>query len=88
LQLPWGKLLQSLEQTYPGHIALLSLEADERRNEATLTAEARNAEAMLAYLEVLKAPPGLKTVVLASHEIQEEDEQRPLRFVVRLGWRE
>jgi hypothetical protein len=36
----------------------------------------------------LKKTSGLKSVVLASHEVQEEDEQRPLRFVLRVGWRE
>lgn len=87
LELPWAHLFRSLEQLRSKHIALISLEADDRRNEATLTAEARTPEAMLAYLEDLKVRAGLQAVVLSSHEVQEEDEQRPLRFVIRLGWR-
>lgn len=87
LTTPWGPLLDRLERTRPGNIALLSLEADDRRREASITAEARSAEDMLAYLERLKNEAGMDGVVLSSHKVQEDDAQRPLRFVLRLEWR-
>ncbi|MCP5277076.1 MAG: hypothetical protein H6935_01790 [Thiobacillus sp.] len=87
LTTPWGALLDKLERTSRGKIALLSLEADDRRREASITAEARSAEDMLAYLEQLKQEAGMDGVVLSSHKILEEDAQRPIRFVLRLEWR-
>ena len=87
LATPWDALFVRLETNVPKGIALLALEADARKTEATLTAEARSARDMLAWVEQLKLEAGFATVVLASHALQENDPQRPLRFVVRLDWR-
>lgn len=87
LDLPWDTLFLRLEQSRPDEIALLSLEADGRKREATLTAEARKPGQMLDYVERLRHQPGLDAVVLSSHAVRQEDPQQPLRFVVRLRWR-
>lgn len=87
LATPWGTFFEKLERTRGNEIALLSLEADDRRKVASVTAEARTAEDMLAYLERLKKEAGPLAVVLASHKLQEDDAQRPLRFVLRMEWR-
>lgn len=87
LSAPWRNLFVRLEESRPKRIALLALEADVRKNEATLTAEARNSKDMLAYIEMLKKEAGFSSVTLASHALQYEDTQHPLRFVLRLGWR-
>lgn len=87
LSAPWGNLFTRLEVSRPKHIALLSLEADARKAEATLTAEARTTNDMLAYVELLKNEAGFSVVTLASHSVQVEDPQQPLRFVLRLAWR-
>ncbi|MBS1147355.1 MAG: hypothetical protein H6R08_1531 [Proteobacteria bacterium] len=87
LAVPWGDLFVRLETHRPKDIALVALEADERKPEATLTAEARSAKDMLAYVELLKGKAGFASVTLASHALQEGDPQRPLRFVLRLVWR-
>jgi uncharacterized iron-regulated membrane protein len=87
LAVPWGDLFVRLETNRPKRIALVALEADARKTEATLTAEARTAKDMLAYVEQLKGEAGFASVTLASHALQEGDPQRPLRFVLRLVWR-
>lgn len=87
LAVPWGELFVRLETNRPKRIALVALEADARKPEATLTAESRSAKDMLAYIEQLKGEAGFASVTLASHAVQEGDPQRPLRFVLRLVWR-
>lgn len=87
LALPWNALFARLEKVQSKKIALLALEADGRKTEATLTAEAKTLNDMLAYIEALKREGGFKSVTLSSHTLQEEDEQLPYRFVLRLGWR-
>lgn len=87
LATPWDALFVRLEANLPKGIALLALEADARKTEATLTAEARSARDMLDWVEQLRMEAGFATVALASHALQENDPQRPLRFVVRLDWR-
>lgn len=87
LATPWGDLLPRLEGNRPKHIALLALEADARRPEANITAEARNPKDMLAWIEQLKDAAGFESVILASHTVRETDPQQPLRFVVRVKWR-
>jgi len=87
LKLPWSDLFVNLEKVQSSRIALLSLEADSRKTEATLTAEAKNLREMLAYIERLKKDAGFKSVVLSSHALREEDPQLPVRFVLRVQWR-
>lgn len=87
LATPWGGLFVRLETTLPKGIALIALEADARKPEASLTAEARTAKDMLAWIEQLKDEAGFASVTLASHALQESDPQQPLRFVLRLAWR-
>jgi hypothetical protein len=87
LRAPWGDLFLRLEANRPKRIALLALEADARKNEATLTAEAKNARDMLAWIDELKDKAGFASVILASHSLREEDPQQPIRFVLRVVWR-
>jgi hypothetical protein len=87
LLVPWGDLFVRLEANRPKRIALVALEADARKTEATLTAEAKNARDMLAWIDELKDKAGFASVTLASHTVREDDPQQPIRFVLRLVWR-
>jgi len=49
-----GELFRRLESNRPARIALLSLDADTRKSEATLNAEARSVKDMLAWIDQLK----------------------------------
>ncbi len=87
LAIPWDALFVRLETNLPKRIALVALEADARKPDATLTAEAMSAQDMLAWVEQLKLEGGFASVTLVSHALQESDPQQPLRFVLRLDWR-
>lgn len=87
LALPWNTLFTRLEKVQSKNIALVSLEADGRKTDATLTAEARTLADMLAYVEVLKKEAGFHSVTLSQHALQEEDRELPYRFVLRIRWR-
>jgi Tfp pilus assembly protein PilN len=87
LQVPWGDLFVRLEANRPKRIALVALEADARKTEATVTAEAKSARDMLAWIDELKDKAGFASVTLASHTVREDDPQQPIRFVLRVEWR-
>lgn len=87
LATPWAGLLARLETTRPANVALLGLTADGRKGTLILTAEARNAAAMVDYLEVLRQQGGFRSVTLTGHTtVQGEDGIEAVHFIVRLGW--
>lgn len=87
LNLPWRELQQSVAEATPKGIALLALEPDPRRQALKITAEAKTADEMIAYIEQLKEQEFFAAAVLARHEIMETDPNRPLRFQVEVQWR-
>lgn len=88
LERPWGDFLTALQQARPDDIALLALEADARRGQFSLTAEAPDYPAMIAYYGTLRDTAGLREVVLAQHGYREDGQARPVRFVLRGRWAE
>lgn len=87
LDVPWGDLFARLEATRPGNIAFLAIDADGRKRNLTLAAEARNAADMIAYLEALRGQGDFGSVVLSGHSVmQADDGSESVRFFVRLGW--
>lgn len=94
LSLAWGNLFDALEQslgsvgTTPGEVALLGIEPDARTGTALVTAEAKDYEAALAYVERLSRAPRLHGVHLVRHELRGEGGRRPLAFSVSVSWKE
>lgn len=86
LNLPWRELQQSVAESTPKSIGLLALEPDPRKQSLKITAEARTADDMIAYIEQLKEQEFFAAAVLARHEIMETDPNRPLRFQVEVQW--
>ena len=86
LNLPWRALQGAIAAATPGSIALLALEPDARRRSMKITAEARTSDAMIAYVEQLKAQELFGAVALLYHEINELDPNRPLRFQIDAQW--
>jgi hypothetical protein len=83
LTVPWGSLIQALEQAASRDVAVLQLQPDAENRVVRLGAQARNAEAMFAYLRRLGAAKGLADVHMLSHQLQREDPQRPVQFSVQ-----
>ncbi len=86
LNLPWRALHDAISAGTPPNIALLALEPDAKRRVIKLTAEARNSDDMIAYVEQLKRQELFAGVSLARHEIGDQDPNRPIRFQLEAEW--
>jgi len=82
LSLPWGRLFQAVEGAAGRQVALIALQPESGQGVVRITAEARDLAEALAFVRRLSATRQLRGVHLAGHQIQTEDAQRPVRFVV------
>jgi hypothetical protein len=82
LSLPWGRLFQAVESAATKQVALIALQPESTRGVMRITAEARDLGEALEFVRRLSATRQLRGVHLASHQIQIDDPQRPVRFVV------
>jgi len=82
LTLPWGTLFESIEKAATSRVALLGLQPDAAQSVVRITAQSRDLSDALEFVRRLEATRRLRGVHLASHQIQEQDPQRPVRFVV------
>lgn len=87
LNLPWRALQDAVASATPSTIALVALEPDARKQTLKITAEARNADEMVAYVEQLKQEEFYLGAGIVRHEINTADPNRPLRFQVEAQWR-
>jgi Tfp pilus assembly protein PilN len=67
-------------------VALLQIESDVDKQHVKISAEARTLGAMLDYLRDLEGRSILSDVYLQSHQIQQQDPERPVRFVLTATW--
>lgn len=86
LEADWGRLFDALEQSRPASVALLRVEAEAARGTLLLSATAKDAAAMLAYLQRLERLPLLSRVALSSHQDEAVDGLRTVRFDLRAQW--
>lgn len=86
LNLPWRALHDAVRAATPATVALLALEPDARKRVLRITAEARNSDDMIAYVEKLQEQDLFGAATLVRHEIGEQDPNRPLRFQVDAEW--
>jgi Tfp pilus assembly protein PilN len=87
LNLPWRGLHDAVQAATPATIALLALEPDAKKSSVRITAEAKNSDDMIAYVEALQRVEWFTTVLLVRHEINEQDANRPIRFQIDAQWR-
>lgn len=86
LNLPWRELQDAVAAATPPSIALLALEPDARKQILKITAEAKNSDEMVGYIELLKQQEFFRSAALARHEIGDQDPNRPIRFQVEAQW--
>ncbi|MDO8653455.1 MAG: hypothetical protein Q7R66_14810 [Undibacterium sp.] len=86
LNLPWQDLQNSLEAATTSKVALLTLEPDAKSRTLKVSAEAKNSDDMLLYIEQLKQQIFFSSVVLVKHETNELDANKPLRFQLDVQW--
>jgi hypothetical protein len=87
LTLPWASLVGTIEEAATKDVAILQLQPDAQQRLLRLTAEARHQEAMLEYLRRLVSGSVLTDVHVVSHQVQQEDSQRPIQFAVQATFR-
>lgn len=86
LNLPWRALYDAIAAATPPGIGMLALEPDARKRSLKITAEAKNSDAMIDYIELLKREELFAGVTLIRHEINEQDPNKPIRFQLDAEW--
>jgi hypothetical protein len=82
---PWAGLMNSLEHT-PPNVALLSIEPSAQKRTVVITAQARDAKAMLTHLKALQQDGQLRSITLVSHQRDDQISGNPLRYRIQGEW--
>jgi len=72
LNVPWPSIFDALERQTPTNVALVAIEPDSRRSAIRIEAEARRADELLEYAEMLEKDPAISRVVPIRHETREQ----------------
>jgi hypothetical protein len=88
LALPWGQLIDSLERASVKEVALLHIQPDAQTRVLRVTASAPREELMLEYLRRLGSTGNFTEVHLLSHQLREDEPNRPIQFAVQASFRE
>jgi len=86
LDTPWPALFAAIETAYDDNVTLLGVEPEPERREVRLLAEAKDAEAMLAYVRQVRQSPVLRDAWLVNHQVNLQDPLRPVRFTINARW--
>ncbi|MBU1424265.1 MAG: hypothetical protein KKH12_14795 [Gammaproteobacteria bacterium] len=86
LNLPWKELFDAFEATQNTDIAILSIEPDAQKGLVRISGEAKALESLPAYLSYLQKVSLFQDVALLNHQIQEQDPQHPVRFMLQATW--
>jgi hypothetical protein len=86
LDTPWLALFAAVETAYDDNVTLLGVEPEPERREVRLIAEAKDVEAMLAYVRQVRQSPVLRDAWLANHQVNQQDPLRPVRFSIIARW--
>lgn len=86
LSTPWERMLGALEASQGPDVALLVIEPSVANRTVRLQLEARNVEAMLAYLRALQAQSRVASAMLVSHEAVRDARTPVVRFQVQVDW--
>ncbi|RKU02083.1 hypothetical protein C7H84_15980 [Burkholderia sp. Nafp2/4-1b] len=87
LTVPWQRLF-SIVEDYPGHdVALIGIDQNPAQGQIRITAEAKDPDAMLAYLKYLQTSVVLREATLNGHLVEENVAGKPVRFQITAVWR-
>lgn len=87
ITMPWDKLFQAVEWSADKDVALLAMEPDESKHEVKIRGEAKNIEEVLSYIRHLAEQEIFSSVYLQSHQVQQQNAQRPVRFALVAAWK-
>lgn len=86
MSLPWDALFNAMEQVQNNDIALLDIQPEALTRRLSVRGEARDFPALSSYLRRLQTHNQFANVFLVSHEIDNDDPQRPIRFEIKADW--
>jgi Tfp pilus assembly protein PilN len=87
MSLPWNEMFAGVEAVVSRDVGLLRIESDIDRRRLQIDAEAKDTAAMLKYLRAMEVQSEFVDVYLRSHQVQLQDAQHPVRFVLTATWR-
>jgi hypothetical protein len=88
LGVPWDSLFQAVESSAGRQVTLLGLEPDIERRQVKISGEARNFKAVMNYIMQLERQDVFGSVYLQSHEVQQQDPDKPVRFALLAAWKD
>lgn len=87
LTVPWQTLF-ALVEDYPDHdVALIGIDQNPAQGQIRITAEAKNPDAMIAYLKYLQTSVVLREATLTGHLVEDNVPGKPVRFQITAVWR-
>lgn len=86
LSFPWNRLFQTIEENTGNDMALLSIQPDLAAKTVMLEAEAKNWSGMVSYIKRLEEDRFFSEVHVVSHQTQQSDPDRPVRFKLACTW--
>lgn len=86
LGIPWEDLFAAVEASTNEEVALLGIEPEPEREQVRIIGEAKTYPAVLDYARRLEKSAPLTGVHLQNHQIQAQDPERPVRFVLGAVW--
>lgn len=87
LTTPWEGLFKAVESSTDAKVTLLSMAPDIEKHVVAIGCEAKNVAAMLNFIKRLEKRQEFDSVYLQSHQIQEYEPERPVRFSLIVFWR-
>ncbi|HXU94307.1 MAG TPA: hypothetical protein VFP33_11700 [Gallionella sp.] len=82
LGLPWERLFRAVESSGSKDVVLLALEPDMEKRVIKISGEAKNIPAMLGYVTQLGEQDVFVSVYLQSHQVQQQSQDKPVRFAL------
>ena len=86
LSLPWKELFDAFESSRHSDIAVLAIEPDAQKGLVRISGEAKSLESLPGYIAYLQKISLFQNVELLNHQIQDQDPQRPVRFMLQASW--
>lgn len=80
----WQPALDALAATRDKTVALVALDADQAKSQLRLTAESRDLEHAVAWIERLQQQPGVRRATLVQHEVRSEAGTQVVRYLVHV----
>ena len=86
LNRPWNALFVSFESVPHQDVAILAIDPDVRKKVVRIAGEAKSLDALLVYLANLQKSSPFRNVAMQSHQVRNQDPEKPVRFMIQAKW--